>query len=221
MDLNKIKGIIFDCDGVLVDAENWHWQTWVEILKPLGINLSKEEYFNYAGKREDIIAGELIEKYNLNLEKEELKERKDALMKEWVSTKDIKLMPYAKEAVEFFTGKGMKMAVAAGSTKDQVILKLKRGNLFSYFPVITSGSEVKRGKPFPDIYLLSAERLNLKPEECLCFEDTEYGLRSAKSAGAICFAVPQEFSVKQDFSQADKIFNNLKEVVEFYKENYF
>jgi len=111
------------------------------------------------------------------------------------------------------------VGLASGGPKDEIILKLKRVNLYYLFPVITSASEVKRGKPFPDIYLLSAERLGLKTEECLALEDTQYGLESAKSAGMTCFAIPSEFSIKQDFSRADKIFNSLEEVVEFYKVN--
>ena len=215
--LNKIKGVIFDLDGILVDTEVYQWQGWVEVLKPLGIGLSKEEYFKYAGKTGNIIESELAKDYNLKIEKGSLLKQKERLLIEWFHYKELKLLPYAKEAVDFFINKGMKVAIASGGPKDEIILKLKKINLYSLFSVITSSSEVKRGKPFPDIYLLSAERLGLKPEECLAFEDTQYGLEAAKSAGFTCFAIPGEFSVKQDFSRADKIFNNLEEVIKFYK----
>jgi HAD superfamily hydrolase (TIGR01509 family) len=216
--MQLIKGIIFDLDGVLVDTEGYQWQGWVEILKPLGISLSKEEYFKYAGKTGNIIESELVKDYNLKIEKGSLLKQKEELLIEWFSSKELKLLPYAKEAIEFFIDKKMKIAIASGGPKDEIILKLKRIDLYSLFPVITSSGEVKRGKPFPDIYLLSAERLELKPEECLAFEDTQYGLGAAKSAGLTCFAVPGEFSVKQDFSRADKTFTNLKEAIEFYKK---
>jgi beta-phosphoglucomutase len=164
-----------------------------------------------------------LERYKLDFEKGTLEKKKKALMKEWVETKQLQLLPYAREAVEFFakiaeTGK-VKMAVCSGSIKEETLSKLKGIGLFTYFPVITGGDEVKHGKPAPDVYLLSCKKLELKPEECLAFEDSEYGLRSAKSAGLTCFAIPSEFSVKQDFSQADKVFKNLKEVVEFFREN--
>jgi len=222
MDLAKIKGIVFDLDGVLADTEGWHWQTWVENLKPFGINFSKDDYFNYAGKREDIIGKELTDFYKINLPEEELGNRKKALMKEWIQTRKLYLLPYAKEAVEFFyhiaqTGK-IKMAICAGSTKEQTLSKLKKLDLFSYFSAISTGDEVEHGKPAPDVFLLSCKKLELKPEECLAFEDSEYGMRSAKSAGLTCFVIPNEFSVKQDFSQADKVFKNLKELVEFCKK---
>jgi beta-phosphoglucomutase-like phosphatase (HAD superfamily) len=68
--------------------------------------------------------------------------------------------------------------------------------------------------------LLATKKLGLKPKECLAFEDTQYGLESAKSAGLICFAIPNKFSKNQDFSKADKIFKNLKEVIEHFKNSY-
>ena len=60
------------------------------------------------------------------------------------------------------------------------------------------------------------KKLGLKPSECLAFEDTQYGLQSAKDAGTYCFVIPNEYSERQDFSRADKIFTSFKEVVDFF-----
>lgn len=216
--MSEFKGVIFDLDGVLVHTEGLHYLSWVEVLKPFGINFSKEEYFNYAGKREHIIGAEIKKVYNLNINEEELTNRKIKVISKWIKSKKLELMPYAREAIKYFLDKKLKLAVCSGSVKDQTILKLKKKSLYSFFPVIVSGDEVKRGKPYPDIYLLTAKKLGLKPQECLAFEDTQYGLESAKSAGLTCFAVPSEYSKKQDFSKADKIFKNLKGVVEWFKK---
>lgn len=215
MDLAKIKGVIFDLDGVLIDTEKFQWQIWAKVLKSFKISLPKKEYFNYAGKRGDIIASELIIKYSLKTTKSELKKKKEKLSIEWIKTKNIKLMPYAKNAIKFFSKK--KIAVASGGSRKEVILKLKRAKLYSLFKNIVSGNEVKRGKPFPDIYLKTLKKLRLKNDECIAFEDTQYGLESAKYAGLTCFAIPNEFSIKQDFSKADKIFSSLKAVIDFLK----
>ena len=213
--LEKIKGVIFDLDGVLVDTERLHYLTWVEVLKPFGINFTKEDYFNYAGKREDVIEVELIKNYNLkNIEKNFLFNQKRGLSKKWIKSKELKLMPYSKEAVEYFANKKVKLAICSGGYKDEIIVKLKRTGFYPFFPIIVSGGEIERGKPYPDIYLLAAKKLGLSPKECLAFEDTQYGLESAKSAGLTCFAIPGEFSVKQDFSKADKVFANFKKMIE-------
>jgi len=216
--LNQIKGIIFDLDGVLIDTEYYQWQGWVKVLKPFKIFLSKKEYFNYAGKGGDIIESELKEKYKLKIEKDQLKKEKEKLLIKWFKTKNIKLTPYAKKTVEFFAkNKNLKIAIASSGQKEEVVLKLKRSGLDRYFPIIVTRSEVKRGKPYPDIYLLAKKLLKLKPKDCLAIEDTQFGIESAKSAGLFCFAIPNEYSKKQDFSKADKILKNLKGLIEWFK----
>lgn len=215
--LNNFKGAIFDLDGVLVDTEYYQWQGWVEVLKPFGISLSKEGYFNYAGKRGDIIEYELIKKYNLNIDKGSLTNKKESMLLEWFSSKKLELMPFAREFVEFFINKKFKIAICSGSPKNEVISKLKNIDLYSLFEIIIAGSDVERGKPFPDIYIHAIKQLKLKPYECIAFEDTQYGVESAKSAGLYVIAIPGEFSIKQDFSRADKVFKNLKEAIDWIK----
>ncbi len=210
---NKIKGVIFDLDGVLVDTEYFQWQGWVEVLKPYGKSISQIEYLKYAGKQGGDIESELIIDLNLPLSKNTLLEKKEQLLINWFETKTLECMPYAKEAVEYFHHKNLKLACASGGPRDEVVLKLKKVDLFSLFQSVISGSDVKKGKPFPDIYLLAAKKMGLKPEQCLAFEDTQYGVASAKAAGLICYAIPNEFSQEQDFSQADGVFTNLKEAI--------
>ena len=210
----QLKGAIFDLDGVLIDTEYFQWQGWVEVLKPYNISMSKQDYYNHAGRRGDQIEADLIKKYNLNVEKDSLLAKKESLLMKWFKEKSPELMPYAKESVEFFIGKTLWTAVASTAPGDEVLLKLKGTGLYSLFQVIISGTDVKRGKPYPDIYLAAVEKLNLKPEECISFEDTQYGVESAKAAGLKCLAIPNEYTKKQDFSKADGVFNNLKEAVD-------
>jgi len=208
-----IKGVIFDLDGVLVDTEYLHWQGWVEALKPYGKTISQREYVHYAGKQGDIIEGELIKELQLPVGKNELLQRKIVLVSDWIIAKPLQLMPFAENAVRHFLKKNVKIACASGSPKDEALLKLKKAGLLSLFHQVISGSDVKKGKPFPDTYLLAAEKLGLLPEHCLAFEDTQYGVASAKSAGLFCYAIPNEFSQGQDFSQADGVFKSLKEAL--------
>lgn len=214
---NKIEGIIFDIDGVLVETEYFQWQGWVEVLKPHGKSISQIEYLQYAGKQGDIIEVELIKNFNLPVKKNELLERKKELVFDWIAKKSLQRMLFAKETVEYFWDKNIKVACATGSPKEEALLKLEKVGLLPFFQIVISGSDVKKGKPFPDTYLLAAESIGLKPEQCLAFEDTQYGVASAKSAGLLCLAIPNEFSNEQDFSQADGIFNNLQEAISAFK----
>jgi HAD superfamily hydrolase (TIGR01509 family) len=215
-----LKGVIFDLDGTLAATEGFQWEGWAEVLKPYGISLSMEQYTKYAGKRGDIIESEMIRDFNLPLDKGSLRAPKQKLVSEWLEKREIKLMPHASEAVYFFIRKDIKVAVASGGPKEEVLMKLKKLKIFSLFPVIVGGDEVPKGKPNPDIYLLTLERLGLKSGDCIAFEDTEYGMKSAKAAGLTCLVVPSEFSRKQDYSKADGTFDNLREAVNWVKGRY-
>lgn len=121
-------------------------------------------------------------------------------------------MPYAKRTLEFFS-KRKKLGLASTGSKKEILLKLKKTGFDKYFSAIVSRDDVKKGKPYPDIYLAAVKKLNLKPKDCLAVEDTKSGVEAAKSAGLICFAIPNKFSGTQNFSKADKVLKSLKEVV--------
>jgi beta-phosphoglucomutase-like phosphatase (HAD superfamily) len=218
MDKENIKGIIFDLDGVLFDSEYYQWQGWVEPLRKYGIELTKEKYFDYAGKSGKQIDEEMIKDFNLNVPIGTLWDAKKVLIEKWFNEKTMPLMPYAREAVEFFVGDPrFKVALCSGGDKGEIVAKLEKNDFVKYFPIIAAGSDVERSKPFPDIYLLAAKKLGLEPEQCLAFEDTQYGLQAAKSAGVYCFAVPNEYSEKQDFSKAERVISSLKEAIDFFQ----
>jgi beta-phosphoglucomutase-like phosphatase (HAD superfamily) len=81
------------------------------------------------------------------------------------------------------------------------------------FQVVLSGTDVARTKPAPDIYLLAAERMGVSPSRCVAFEDSEAGVRSAKSAGMTVIAVPNVFTAHQDHSSADVCLSSLADAV--------
>lgn len=219
MDKDKIKGIIFDLDGVLFDSEYYQWQGWVEPLRKYGIELTKEMYFKYAGKSWKPIEAEMIKDFNLDLKERDLWDEKKKLLEKWFNEKAMPLMHFSRETVEFFANDPRyKVALCSGGDKDEIVTKLEKNDFLKYFPIIAAGSDVEKSKPFPDIYLLAVEKLGLKPEECLAFEDTQYGLQAAKDAGVACFAVPNEYSAEQDFSRADKVLSSLKEGVDFFNQ---
>lgn len=220
MDKKNIKGILFDQDGVLFDSEYYQWQGFAEPLKKYGIELTKEMYFSYAGKNGKQIDKEMISDFKLGLNLGELVAQKAPLIKKWFNEKAMPLMPYAKEAVEFFANNPkFKLGLCSGGDTEEIMAKLGKNDFVKYFPVIVAGSDVANSKPAPDIYIEGAKRLGLRPEECLAIEDTQYGLQSAKDAGLSCFVVPNEYSAKQDFSRADKICGSLKDVIEYFTNN--
>jgi len=211
-----LNGVVFDLDGVLLDTESFQWQGWVEVLRPFGVDLNKEEYISrYAGKNGTIIESELVRLYGLRVSDGPLLKQKEKLLMEWFGSRQINVMYYSKETVDFFATRNFKLGVASSGPRDETLLKVKRARLPGKFNVIVSRDDVSRGKPYPDIYVLTVERLGLKSETCLAIEDTQYGVESAKGAGLTCLAIPNEFSRGQDFSKADAVFKSLKGVVNY------
>ena len=216
LEIDKIKGIVFDFDGTLVDSDSIHCLAWNLFFKRFGVNFTERDFAQVAGKQVDFIADDLIKKYKLKITKEELIGEKRKITIDYFSKKPPKFMPYAEEAITFFAEHGFKIGLATGNLKELAIKILKKDGLDSFFSVLVDGLDVKQGKPYPDTYLLAAQKLGLEPKKCLSIEDTQYGMESAKSAGFYCFAVPNETSRAQDFSKADKVFSNLREIMEFF-----
>lgn len=219
MEIKNIKAILFDLDGTLCKTEAYQLKAWNDVLEKRGVFIDPKEYYKYIGKTAQEVEKDIIKEHNLNIDLGELEKEKEKILLQWFKDDDdLELMPYAKEAIEFFADHpSLFMGLCTSGSKNEVICKLKKNDLCDRFDIIITKDDVLRGKPFPDVYLEGMKRLGLKGSECLAIEDTEHGLESAKSAGAFCFVIPQEFSKKQNFSKADKILNSLEDLIAFFK----
>lgn len=212
-----LKAILFDLDGVVADTEIIQLKAWNNALVKFDLILTEEQYLNLAGKGGAEIESEIYQLFNLNLEKGQLLQIKKAAAKNRILNDPIDLMFFAREAIEYFKSEGLKIALVTSSPQEQMMLKLDKIGLKNSFDQSVSGSEVEKHKPHPDLYLRALDKIGLESSQCLAFEDTQYGVMAAKSAGVTCFAVPNDLTLNQDFSRADKVFNNLKEVVVYLK----
>lgn len=215
-----IRAVIFDYDGVIGDTEKWQYDGWNVILKPYGVSITKKDYITlYCGRQGEDIDKELIDKFSLNIPYGTLVKKKEALILEWFKNKKIPLRPYVLEVLAELKRMRMLIGVASSTTLEE--LNTKIGQLGIRFDAISSKEEVKHSKPDPDIYLLTAKKLGVLPNECVVFEDTEVGVLAAKRAGMKVIAVPTEWSAGQDFSMADFKVNNLREGLEIIRTELF
>lgn len=209
------NAILFDLDGTLLDTEGYQYLGWVKPLENIGISLTKQDYLRYAGKNGAQIEKEIYKDYNLNLAEGFLLGEKKKLLEQWFGSEELKLMPGVIDTLEYCKAKGLKLAVVSGGDRYEVDLKVSRAGIKKYFDNIVSRDDVKNGKPAPDVYIFAAEKFGFVPQECLAIEDTAPGVESAKGAGVVCFAVPSEFSLNQDFSAADRTLSSLDKIKEF------
>ncbi len=175
------KGLIFDCDGTLVDSMPLHYQAWVEVLGRHNLELTEPRFYEWAGTPIDVIIDRLATEEGLPVDARAVGAERDAYFHSLPSSK---LGP-VKAVVDIarrYRGK-LPMAVATGSTKASASASLRAIGILDWFDVLISSDDVSRPKPAPDTFLIAAERIEVPPEKCVVFEDGEAGLQAARAAG--------------------------------------
>ena len=190
-----IKAIIFDLDGVITDTAEFHYQSWQQMADEEGLDFSREKNEQLRGvsrrrSLEIILDGrELPEE-----EMQRLMDKKNGYYQEKLKrmTPD-DMLPGARELVDETRGRGLKTAIASASRNAKTVIEaLKIGHLFD---TISDGHSVENPKPAPDLFLHTAEKLNLNPEECAVLEDAEAGIDAALAAGMTAVGIGPEARV--------------------------
>lgn len=208
-----IKGIILDLDGLISDTERLHQKAYQDAFRELGIELSGKTYQKIWIQDGNGLVYFLKQINRQDLEIEKIRNLKKKYYDIYLET-DLNPMPYAIEFIEHFYGK-VPMAVASASLKRDVKKVLEIFDIIKYLEFYLTYDDVTKSKPDPEIWLMAAERLGLKPEECICLEDAEKGIIAANRANIPVIAIPNEYTKNNNFESADFHFKNLKEAKEF------
>lgn len=185
MSNKNIKAIIFDMDGVLIEAKDWHYNALNKALRLFGFEISRYDHLvTYDGlptsKKLQMLTAErgLPEKLHdfINTMKQKYTMQ--------ITHAECRPMFQHEYALSNLKARGYRLALASNSIRDTIDVMLTKSKLRSYLDFVLSNQDVDNPKPAPDIYLKAIERLKLRPEECLILEDNENGIRSAKATGA-------------------------------------
>lgn len=178
-----VKAIILDMDGVLIDSEPIHLEATNRVLKKFGKKLKIEENLPYQGMNEKRYWEVLSTKFSLPLSPIKLAKEKNTEMWKILKSSKLKPLPYVKKFLKKMKSEGLKLGVASSSPLDQIEYILEKTDILNFFDVTFSGESFERGKPFPDIFIETAKKLGVKPEECIVIEDSKNGILAGKSAG--------------------------------------
>jgi len=176
-----IKGLIFDCDGTLVDSMPLHFHAWETVLQRHNLNLTEERFYGWAGLPVDQIIQRLADEKGLIVDVAGIAEERDVFF----HSQPLDLFRPVEVVVEIarsFRGV-LPMAVATGSTPASAEASLQAIGVLDWFDAVVSSQEVVHPKPAPDVFLLAAERISVPPSQCVAFEDGDAGLASAREAG--------------------------------------
>ncbi|MDP3941837.1 MAG: HAD family phosphatase [bacterium] len=215
IDISTKKAVIFDLDGLLIDSEPSWDRGDKKFLEKHGIGYTKELRTTILGM--GLADGIELFKRECGLQgvtKELMVERRSFFLAEFL--KDPRLMDGAKDVVETAKRRGFALAIATGgNTVEKVYEILRRLGLDNSFSVVISSDEVEKGKPAPDVFLLTAKRLEVLPAECIVFEDAPNGVIAAKAAGMFAVGVNREESLKQRLKEvgADLVLSDLTQAL--------
>jgi HAD superfamily hydrolase (TIGR01509 family) len=198
----RLQAVIFDMDGVIIDSEELWFRVGESLLSIYGIDYTEElrKKIMGMGSRETM---ELIKRtYSIEDSVGCLLEQRDRIVLKVFNENIIPLIPNAVEFIKMVSGNGYKTALASSSPQELIDLVINRLGLAGYFSAIVSGDRAERGKPYPDIYLLTAKELEVDNRGCLVLEDSPNGVKAAKNAGMKCIGITTNAS-REELREAD------------------
>ena len=215
-----LRAVIFDFDGVITDSEILHLRAFNQSLAQYGIEITKNDYYTmYLGFNDTDCYKLLIEKGLLKMDEQQINTLMIQKKKifEQLAKAEGKMIEGVRDFLNMLEQNNIPMTICSGSLLTEVEMVLEEARLRHLFEVIVSGEQVKKGKPDPEGFLLSLQRLNENREnpitanQCVVIEDSHWGLEAAKAAGMHTIAVTNSYDAEQ-LSMAEKIVNQLNEL---------
>jgi len=211
--MGKPEAVIFDMDGVLIDSEPIHIKIEKRLFNNLGIKVSEDVHRSFMGASNEFMYADLRSRFGLSESVSELMERDELFRTDYFNHLDaIPLNDGLISLLDDLKSAGIKLAVATSSSPEIANILLSRCEITRYFDAIVTTSDAGKSKPFPEVYLLAAKRIDASPENCIVFEDSPNGLMAAKNAGMYCVAIQSDKEIIQKLSGADYLIQSFREV---------
>ena len=205
-----MKAVIFDMDGVIIDSEPIHSLMKIRTFQHYGLQLTQEECLPYMGRTTKSMFQYFIEKYDPSISLAEMVRYKHEIYLAALRSDDsIRPIAGIVELLQQLAERQILAAIGSSSGRQVIQAVVDKFRLEKYFQSILSGADLPNSKPDPAVYLLSAERLGVKPADCLVVEDAAAGVAAAKAAGMYCIAYRNPNSGQQDLSRADEIVHSI------------
>jgi HAD superfamily hydrolase (TIGR01509 family) len=209
----KIKLVIFDMDGLMFDTEKLIFRTWKEACKKykrkVNYRIFKETIGLNRTKTEEVYK----KYYGGSFPFEKIIDEAIGLLENHIHSEGVPLKEGLFELLEYIRKKQLKMALATSTSRDRTELLLNLSDTKKYFDLVTCGDEIVNGKPDPEIFLKTSQKIYCPPENCMVLEDSGNGIIAAYRAGMIPVMVPDIIEPGEEIeAMLFKKFNSLKEV---------
>ena len=210
--MNKIKAIIFDFDGVILDTETYEFHALRAIFQEHGTDLEMSDWLPNVGKSHDQfdIYGLLSERSGKQVTRAKIRPRLLAIMQEMLE--DVPPLPGVEEYLTTAKRLGMGIGLASNSNQDWIFPKLDHIGLTEFFDTIVCRDDVNAAKPDPALYLTAMANLGVTSEQAFAVEDSTLGVQAAKNADLYCIAVPRPMAKDLCYDHADMSLESLADL---------
>ena len=196
---DKIKAVLFDMDGVLIDAKDWHYEALNKALGLFGIEISRYDHLHtFDGLPTKVKLKMLSEQYFLP---EQLHGFVNQMKQQYTAQmihEKCHPMFHHEYALSKLHNEGYKIAVCSNSIRSTIELMMEKSMLIDYLDLIVSNEDVKKAKPDPEMYQTAISKFGLEPEECIVVEDNPNGIAAGKASGASVLEVATVYDVNYE-----------------------
>lgn len=203
------RGAIFDLDGVVVNTVPIHFKAWKKMFAEYREKFTFEDYQRKVDGIPRIDGAKAILTDLSDSKLENATDKKQRYFLQFLKKGKIPVFKSTVKLIKELKDKNIKIAVISSSKNCSYILK--KTGLINVFDIEVNGNDITKGKPDPQIFLMAADRLKLRPKNCIVFEDAFLGVEAAKHAGMVCIGINRHNNPKR-LKKADKIVKDLKEI---------
>lgn len=211
----KVCGVLFDMDGVVIDSERLFTRFWMESAADLGFPMTREQALQLRSLRREQGIEKMEAFFGPAANFDEIRAHRIELMEAHIARYGVDEKPGIRELLALLKEKGIPCAITSSSALAVVRERLGRLGILDGFTALCSGKDVPNGKPFPDIYLAGAAAIGVAPEMCLAIEDSPTGLEAAWRAGCMGVFVPDQdqpddVTLSRCFARADSLLDVME-----------
>ncbi|MFA7615668.1 MAG: HAD family phosphatase [Weeksellaceae bacterium] len=208
-----LKAVLFDMDGVIVDTEPIHKKAYFKMFESFGADVDEELYSTFAGASTRKVCNTVIDRFGLKDPVEKLEEVKRTLFKKYFyNDSEFDMVPGVSELIAHYYGNNIKMVLATSASHTTIDMVFERFDLKPFFNDVISGTDLKESKPNPEIFLKAAKLSGESAEQCMVIEDSTNGITAAHRAGIFCAGYNGGKTKLQDYSLADIVVTDFREL---------
>lgn len=213
-----IKAIIFDMDGLMIDSERVTFECYQERLKDMNLTMDEEFYKTLLGKPIKGIYQRFYDVYGNDFPIQNVIQDVHQLMAERFETEGVPVKKGLVELLHYLKDNNYKTIVATSSNRDRVDKILAQAKITEFFDDSICGDEVTKGKPNPEVFLKSCQKLSVNVDEAIVLEDSEAGIQASYDANIKVICIPDmKYPEKQYEEKTFKILKDLTEVTAYLK----